>query len=95
MTKIEEILIDFQAMGITASAMEIALGLEIGSIETASVTDNPEMIILLKIVKVYPWLLEVAEHEYDENMSQRIMLHNAVDIMMNERHNKKVKEELK
>ena len=85
---IEEILVEFQAQGITASAIERVFDLEQGALKSACQTDNPEIITLLRMVRVYPWLIEVAEHGFDGERSQRILLHNAVDIMMNERHNK-------
>lgn len=92
MTKIEEILIDFQAMGITTSAIKLAFDLDQGSIEIANISDNPEMITLLKIIRTFPWLLEVAEYNYDENISKRTLLHNAVDVIMNKQYNDKLKE---
>ena len=97
MTEIEEILIDFQAMGISSSAIERAFDLKIGDINRANLIDDPEVLALLRIAQTYPWLLEVAQNRYDEDKSKRIMLHNAVDSIMNIEHNiehnKKLKKE--
>lgn len=82
MKEIESILIDFQAHGISQVNIEHALDLSFGSIERAKLTDDPEMITLLRIVRTYPWLLQVAENNYDEIESSRILLHNAVDILV-------------
>lgn len=91
MHEIEEILLDLQTMGFSSSAIERALDLNQGDLQYAILTDNPETITLLRIIKTFPWILEVAEHNYMENSSQRILLHNAVDIIMNEQYNEKLK----
>jgi hypothetical protein len=88
MHKIEEMLIEFGSMGISEAAIERALDLGQGSLRVASLTEDPEATVLLRLIRVYPWLIDVAESNFDENTSQRIMLHNAVDVMMNEKHNK-------
>jgi len=87
--EIEGIIAEFQSHGISQTSIEHALDLGFGSIERALLTDDPEMISLLRIVRTYPWLLEVAENNYDETKAERILLHNAVDIFVNEKHNKK------
>lgn len=95
METIDGILIEFQSMGITEAAIERSLDLKQGDIRRACLIDDPEMVALLKLVRAYPWLLEVAEFGYKENSSKRIMLHNAIDMMMNKQYNDKLKEELK
>ena len=94
MTIIDEILIDLQGMGYTAPGLERVLGLNQGSIEIAKMTNDPEVIALLKIIKTYPWLLDVAEHNFDESMSKRIMFHSAIDAMMNDEHNRNLNKEI-
>lgn len=91
MKELEEILLEFQAHGLTPAKIEFALDLDYGSIEKALLTDDPIMITLLKVVRTYPWLLEIAEHGYDGTESERILLHNAVNVFINEKHNKKLK----
>lgn len=84
---IEEILIEFQAEDITASAIERSLELKQGALQIAIMTDDPEVVALLKMVRTYPWLLEVAEHNFREDNALRILLHNAVNVMVNEKYN--------
>jgi len=93
METIDGILLEFQSMGVTEAAIERSLDLKQGDIRRACLIDDPEMVALLKIVRTYPWLLEVAELGYKENSSKRIMLHNAIDIMMNKEHNDKLKKD--
>jgi hypothetical protein len=39
-------------------------------------------VALLKFLRVYPWLLDVAEHSYDYDTSQEIFLKSAFNIML-------------
>lgn len=93
MEEIDGILIEFQSMGVTEAVIERSLDLKRGDIRRACLIDDPEMLALLKIVRTYPWLLEVAMLGYKENSSKRIMLHNAIDAMMNKEHNDKLKKD--
>jgi hypothetical protein len=88
MTKIEEILIEFQSEGITPAAIERALDLNQDSLTISNLIDDPETIALLKIIRTYPWLLEVVEKRYDQNEAKRILLHHTIDQMINEKVNK-------
>jgi DNA-binding transcriptional regulator YiaG len=38
-------------------------------------------VALLKFLRVFPWLLDVAEHPYDYDTSQKIFLHSAFNMM--------------
>ncbi|MHC6203551.1 hypothetical protein ACYULU_10200 [Breznakiellaceae bacterium SP9] len=40
-------------------------------------------IALLKFLRLFPWLLDVAEHSYDYDASQKIFLHSAFNTMLN------------
>ena len=89
MTKIEEILIDLQAMGHSISGIERVLELEQGSLNIANFIDdpevnNPELLTLLKIVHTYPWILKVADQNFDLKFARSEMMHNAVDVVLNE-----------
>lgn len=88
MNKIEEILIEFQSNGISEPAIERIFELDQGSLRIAKLTEDPEIIALLKMIRTFPWLIDVADKRFDESHSKRILLHNAVDLMMNEKHNK-------
>ncbi len=88
MTFIEETLIELHAnFGWTQASIERALGLEMKALSTKD--PKPELVALMKIIKVYPWLIEVADSNYDEFESKRILGHNAVDIAVNMQANKK------
>jgi hypothetical protein len=91
MTIIEEIVVEFQAHGISPAQIERALDLDQGMLSRGNLIEDKEVIALLKIVRTYPWLLEVAEARYDENESKRILLHHAVDQMINDKINKEKK----
>lgn len=88
MTFIEEFLIELNAnFGYTQASIERALDLEIGSLSTEN--PSPELLVLMKIVKTYPWLIEVADQNYDEFEAKRILGHNAVDLHVNKLANEK------
>jgi hypothetical protein len=87
-TEIEEILVEFQAEGITQTQIERTLDLGQGSLDVGNLINEPETTALLRIVRAFPWLLEVAEKRFDENESKRILLHQAVDVMVNKKINK-------
>jgi len=42
-------------------------------------------IALLKVIKIYPWLLDVADAGFDEMASKKIMCHSAIDAMFPEK----------
>ena len=88
MTEIEETLVEFQAEGITQTQIERTLDLGQGSLDVGNLITEPETIALLRLIKAFPWLLKVAEKRFDENESKRILLHQAVDVMVNKKINK-------
>jgi len=40
-------------------------------------------IALLKYLRIFPWLVEVAEHNFDFNISQKIFIKTALDVLIN------------
>jgi hypothetical protein len=85
MTFIEEILLElYSNFGWTQGNLERALDLPMYSLKE----ETPENTALMKMIRIYPWLVEVAEKRYDEIESKRIMCHAAVDIVCNKIANK-------
>lgn len=88
MTFIEELLVELNAnFGYTQASIERALDLEMGSLSTEN--PSPELLVLMKIIKTYPWLIEVADQNYDEFEAKRVLGHNAVDLHVNKLANEK------
>jgi hypothetical protein len=42
------------------------------------------------MIKIYPWLIEVADKNYDKFEAKRILGHNAVNLAVNMQANKKL-----
>jgi len=88
MTFIEEVLLNLYVnYKYTQSDVERMLDLPMKALDL----ENSETLALMKMIKVYPWLLEVADKDYDEIEAKRILGHNAVDIIANEQANLKKK----
>jgi hypothetical protein len=83
MTFIETTLAEFQANGISQAQIERSLDLPINTLDVSNLINDPEIIALLNIIKTYPWLIDVAQKNYDHLESKRILLHNAVDTLIN------------
>jgi transposase-like protein len=47
-------------------------------------------IALLRFIRLFPWLLEVAENKYDPQKAENIMVNNAIDKLSEIMRNKKV-----
>ena len=86
MTIIEETLIELYAnYGYTQACVERILNLKINSLRTED--PAPELIALMKIIKTYPWLLKVADSNYNEFEAKRILGRTAVDLIVNKQAN--------
>lgn len=82
MTFIEEVLIELLAnFDYTQSAVERVLGLEMGTLSTDD--PSPELLALMKVIRAYPWLLQVADKKFDDLEAKRILGHSAVDAAIN------------
>lgn len=89
MTIIEETLIELYAnYGYTRGCVERILNLKANSLSTEN--PAPELIALMKVIRTYPWLLKVADNNYDEFEAKRILGHVAVDLFVNQLANKKI-----
>lgn len=88
-TFIEETLIELYAnFGYTQSSIERALDLKMNTLSTKD--PSYELLILIKMIKIYPWLIEVADKNYDKFEAKRILGHNAVNLAVNMQANKKL-----
>jgi hypothetical protein len=56
--------------------IERALGIEIGLLSTES---SPETVALMKVLRAFPWVLEVAERRYDKVYADKAVIHAAID----------------
>jgi hypothetical protein len=67
--------------------MERVLGLPqrtLAKWKNRSVVPSAAGVSLLKYIRVFPWLLEVAENDYDYAISQKIHLSTAMNSFINE-----------
>lgn len=53
--------------------------------KTLSTDNSEELIALLKIVNMYPWMIRVAEKNYDLLEAKKIMCNAAIDEMFSEK----------
>ena len=60
--------------------VESALGLPIGTIKNSRGND-PALDALVRIIQLYPWVLEVASHGFDTKFAARKMIHAAADLI--------------
>lgn len=75
------ILNDFSNNNISMSAMERALSLPqrtLAKWRNGAVKPSSSGIALMKFLKTFPWLLEVAENKFDYNIAQRIHITSAI-----------------
>lgn len=86
MTVIEETLIELHAnYGYTQGCIERILNLKAKSLSIEN--PAPELIALMKVIRTYPWLLKVADNNYNEFEAKRILGHVAVDLIVNKQAN--------
>jgi hypothetical protein len=64
--------------GFTSIEIERCLGLESSALTQS---DDPALLSLLKIICLYPWMIRVAERNYDVTEARRMMCHAAIDSM--------------
>lgn len=79
MTFIQETLAELQA-NYGWSQASIERSLDIPQKTLSKEDPEPELIALMKIVRIYPWVVQVADRKYNEFDAIRVMGHAAVDI---------------
>jgi hypothetical protein len=82
---IVDILADLEDMGITRVALERTLELGIGFLKRVERYNDPETIALLKIIRAYPWILNVAEARFDRRASEYYLSKNMVDLFIDKK----------
>lgn len=70
-----------EKFGWTQSSIERALDLKQGCLNTEN---SPEAIALMKIIRVFPWVVKVADRDYNERYIKKEMLHAFVDVATKE-----------
>lgn len=83
---IRNILNDFSKVKISMSAIERALSLPQRTLTKWKNGDtNPSStgLALMKYLRIFPWLLEVAENNFDYNSAQKIHIKDAVRMFLN------------
>jgi hypothetical protein len=59
--------------------IERALDLPFGFLSDKKNLKLPETKALLKIIKAFPWMINVADHNFDKKVVKREIIHAAVD----------------
>ena len=73
----QNIIEHFEQQGISIRAIERILGLHIGSLseyKTLIAQPDPAVVALLKFLRTYPWLLDVAEAKFSEEKTLQILI---------------------
>lgn len=76
---VKEILEGFKEVGVSQAALERIFGLGQGDL---SKEEKPETIALMRIIATYPWLINVAENNYEANYARRALVHVAIDTLL-------------
>ena len=69
MNLVEETLIELQSLGHSQCNIERILGLPQQTLSKDQ--ESPEVITLMKILKLYPWILNVAEGRFDQDIAKK------------------------
>jgi len=59
--------------------VERALGLGIGFLNKPENLELPETKALLKIIDVFPWMVNVADHNYNPEFAKRALVYDALN----------------
>jgi DNA-binding transcriptional regulator YiaG len=85
-TYVEEVLNFFDERKISYAGIERAVGLPQRTLtkwKNGISSPTAAGIALLKYLRAFPWLIEVAEHKFDFNISQKIFISTALNIFVN------------
>lgn len=69
---------------VKSSYIERVLGLPIRSLRDKKFLELPETQALLRIIYVMPWMLEVAEHNFDPEKTSLLLQREAINIRLKE-----------
>ncbi|MCL2007498.1 MAG: hypothetical protein FWG77_05375 [Treponema sp.] len=82
---IDEVLKYFEERKINFAGIERAVGLPQRTLtkwKSRNSSPTAAGIALLKYLRTFPWLIEVAEHKFDYNIAQKIFVGEALDIFV-------------
>nr|AGS51576.1 hypothetical protein [uncultured bacterium contig00010] len=83
---IDEVLNFFDERKISYAGIERAVGLPQRTLtkwKNRNSTPTASGIALLKYLRLFPWLIEVAENKFDNNISQKIFMGTALEMFVN------------
>lgn len=84
--KMNEAFVDGMALevklGVKSSYIERTLGLPQRSLGDKKFLEMPETQALLRIIYVMPWILEVAEHNFDPEKSYLLLQREAINVKL-------------
>ncbi len=83
---IRNIIDDFSTNKVSMSAIERAINLPQRTLtkwKNGVSTPSASSTALMKLLRTFPWLLDVAENKYDYNISQKIFLNAAMEKLIN------------
>jgi predicted transcriptional regulator len=86
--EIKNILAEFKEKGISQIQIERIFEIPISTLDKE---ESSEVLSLLKLIKIFPWMIEVANKNYNETEAKEIMLHNAINVMMEKERENKLK----
>ena len=85
MNFVEETLLELQAdYGWTRTQIERSLDLKPQDLNDS---EKPETIALMKMIKAFPWLVEIADRDFDEDYAKK-MLHQAASNIIRKEQRK-------
>jgi hypothetical protein len=84
---VKDFLTEFsEKYGISQAGIERVLDLPQHSLDKEK---GSEVVALIKMIKTFPWLISVAEKNYDRKEAKRTLLHVAVDYLIDLQDSKK------
>ena len=81
---IEELMKELDEKGVNLVSFARIFGINVREIDKLIRKKDKVFKALLNMVVTYPWLILVAECDFDEKESRRIMMHGAVDTLIDE-----------
>jgi hypothetical protein len=76
MTSIEEALLKLDKLGYSVPSVERILDLKPGTLKTDNASGDPVTLALFDILNAFPWILKVAEEDFNEKEAKYLLLTN-------------------
>ena len=80
--EINQMLAQLKELGYSQPALERILGLPMKTFDSLKRDKVREGIAILTIITNFPFVIKAAEAGFDEKESKRVMMHAAVDLMI-------------